>query len=226
MANNINLSAKITDFTYRSGDKINVQNENISQELLNTYCSAEDLNDIQSQLNELAAGINFYNNIFDNNSFTYDSKNKLLKVKTDNKTIKINSENGGLYVPLSPSNTIIYDKGLRVVPTNFIDNQTIKLHENKIYVKCDNKTIKSNNNGLYVQCDNKTIKSNDNGLYVKCANSTITSDSNGIYANIDNNYIILSGGVITVNEDLRETPSFLPPTTKSVTVYVDQKKRK
>ena len=225
MANNVYLSTNITDFRYKSGDKINVQNENISPELLNTYCSAEDLNDIQSKLNELAAGINFYNNIFDNSSFTYDDKNKLLKVKTDNTTIKINSDKGGLYVPLSPSATIIYDNGLRVVPTNFIDNQTIKLKNNKIYVKCANSTIKSNTSGLYVQCDNKTIKTDANtGLYVKCANSTIKSNSNGIYANIDNSYIILSGGVITVNEELRAQPSFLPATTASVTVYVHQKK--
>jgi hypothetical protein len=91
MANNVNLNTNITEFDYKSGDKINVQNENISPGLLNTYCSAEDLNDIKGQLNKLATSINFYNNIFDNNSFTYDSKNKSLKIKTDNRTIKINS---------------------------------------------------------------------------------------------------------------------------------------
>jgi hypothetical protein len=112
------------------------------------------------------------------------------------------------------------------VPTNFIDKLSIKLENNKIYVKCDNSTIKTSAaSGLYVQCDNKTIKTHTaSGLYVKCANSSIKSNNNGLYTNIDNNYIILSGGVITVNEELRAQPSFLPATTTSITVYVHQKK--
>jgi hypothetical protein len=46
MANNVNLNTNITEFDYKSGDKINVQNENIPSKLYEYYFTSITTHDM------------------------------------------------------------------------------------------------------------------------------------------------------------------------------------
>ena len=224
MADNLILKSQITYFNYEGGEKINKQNDPIIDGTsLNIYCSANDLNKIATWINSLSTNINIFNTMFDNQSFSYNNNNNTLSVKLDNQTIKKNDN--GLFVDIDNS-TIIYNSGkIKVDTAKLIDNKTIKNTSNKLNVNIDNNTIKSDSSTgkLYTNIDNKTMKTDSStGLFVQTDNKTIKSDSSGLYTNIDNDWLVYENDQITVNDTLKNTPEYFEPTSKNITVYVDQ----